>query len=152
MKIVQPGSAPAVPRTAPSRTRRRTGITTLIVVAALLLGAASPARADRLDFTGYKIGIGVGIGAIAGIAVAITVVHSHHTLSGCVTGGPSEFTLQTSDAKTYTLQGMAGIKVGDRLKFHGSKVKNSIDGAGNPVFRVENLKKDYGPCHITPAH
>jgi hypothetical protein len=123
----------------------------LIIVAALLLGTASPARADGFDFTGYKIAIGFGIAAIAGIAVAIGVVHSHHTLSGCVAGGPSEFTLQTSDAKTYSLQGATAIKVGDRLKFHGNRVKNSKDSAGNPVSNVQSLKKDYGPCHVTPA-
>ena len=151
MNIVQPGSAPAAPRTTPSRTRRRKGITALIIVAALLLGSASPARADGFDFTGYKIAIGFGIAAIAGIAVAIGVVHSHHTLSGCVSGGPNEFTLQTTDAKTYALQGMTAIKVGDRLKFHGSRVKNAKSSTGSPVFKVESLKKDYGPCRVTPA-
>lgn len=90
--------------------------------------------------------IGVGIGAIAAAVIVVAVVHSHHTLTGCVAGGPGEFELQTSDARTYALEGMTAIKVGDRIKFHGSRAKNARDSAGHPIFKAESMKKDYGPC------
>ena len=93
---------------------------------------------------------------VAVVTVAVVVVvevnKSHHTLSGCVTSGPSGLLLQTSDAKTYALEGdAASIKVGDRIKFHGSKVKKTKDSAGDQVFKVEQIKKDYGPCPVGPA-
>jgi hypothetical protein len=60
--------------------------------------------------------------------------------------------LQTSDGKTYALEGdAASIKVGDKVKIHGSKIKKTKDSTGPGVFRVEKLNRDYGPCPAATA-
>ncbi len=40
----------------------------------------------------------------------------------------------------------ASVKVGDRVKLHGSKVKKTKGTVGDQVFKVEKLNRDYGPC------
>jgi hypothetical protein len=98
---------------------------------------------------------------IAGTTVAITlaVENHHHTLQGCVFSGQGGMELRTSDSKVYALQGSAAtIKVGDRVKLHGSKLKKAKDSNDDQVFVVEKLRKDYGSCAAevaapaTPAH
>ncbi len=152
LKTLQPCTAELRAVTTRSAKRRPAAVPAFIVATFLFCGVASPASAQSstsgsLDFTKDVVAIGIGVAAIATVVVVVAVVHSHHTLTGCVAGGPSEFELQTSDAKTYALEGMTTIKVGDRIKFHGTRVKNAKDSTGNPVFKVQSLKKDYGPCH-----
>jgi hypothetical protein len=72
-------------------------------------------------------------------------------MSGCVVSGPGGLELRTSDSKTYALQSdAASIRVGDRVKLHGSKVKKTKDTSGDEVFKVEKLSRDYGPCRLNP--
>ena len=95
-----------------------------------------------------------GVGAVVAVAiiVPIEVNKSHHQLTGCVITASNGLELQTSDAKTYSLEGdAASIKVGDRVKIHGSKIKKTKDSTGPQVFKVEMLKKDYGPCPAAAA-
>jgi hypothetical protein len=93
-----------------------------------------------------------GVGGIAAVATILAVNHSHHTLKGCVFEGPTGLRLQSSDSKTYTIEGdAASIKAGDRVKLHGSRVKKAKGSSGDKVFKVEKLSKDYGPCHVTLA-
>jgi hypothetical protein len=146
---------------------RRRGIVILVALGSLLCtGSTAPTQCS-----GFSGGIGPSNGEIAAAAVGIVAVpvavvtviaveHSHHTLQGCVFSGPGGLELRTNDAKTYKLEGdAASIKVGDRVKFHGSHVKKAKhDDAGEQVFKVEKLSKDYGPCPVavanaaTPAH
>jgi hypothetical protein len=88
--------------------------------------------------------------AVVGTTVGITlaVQHSHHTLQGCMFSDAGGLKLRTSDAKVYTIKGeTADIKVGDKLKLHGSKEKKIKGASGvDQVFLVEKLNKDYGPC------
>lgn len=100
---------------------------------------------------GEVAGAAIGVGAIVAVAIIVPVEihHHHHTLKGCVFTGPGGLELRTSDAKTYTLEGgPSSIKVGDLIQFHGSKVKKTKDQTGDQVFRVAQLKKDYGPCKL----
>lgn len=129
-----------------------------VIIAALILGGVSPpalgqgSSSGNLDFTGYKIGIGIGIGAVAAAVVLVAVNHSHHVMSGCVLSGPNGLELQTGDSKTYALEGdSASVKVGERVKIHGSRAKKAKGASGPDVFKVEQLKKDYGPCHVEHA-
>ncbi len=50
--------------------------------------------------------------------------------------------------KLYAPKGdLADVKVGDKLNFHGSRVKKVRgDFEGSQVFVVEKINKDYGPC------
>jgi hypothetical protein len=132
-------------------------IKALIVGAMILSGALSPAygqssSSGSLDFTKDIVGIGIGIGAVVAIVVVVAVNHSHHVMNGCVLSGPNGLELQTADSKTYALEGdFAGIKAGERVKIHGSKVKKAKGASGPVVFKVEQLKKDYGACSADHA-
>ena len=100
------------------------------------------------------MGAAVGVGAVIAVAIIVPVEisRSHHTLNGCVVTGEKGLELRTSDAKTYSLEGdAASIKVGDKVKIHGSKIKKTKDSTGPQVFKVEMLKKDFGPCPVTTA-
>jgi hypothetical protein len=95
------------------------------------------------------------VGAGTAVGITLAVQNSNHTLQGCLFSGPSGLELRTSDSKIFALEGDAAtIKVGDRVKLHGSKLKKTKDSAGDQVFVVEKLKKDYGPCRadaLAPA-
>ena len=81
------------------------------------------------------------------MAITYTVQNQHHTLKGCLFSGPSGLKLRTSDSTIYTLEGHSGtIKVGDRVKLHGSKLKKAKGSTDDQVFVVEKLSKDYGSC------
>lgn len=157
MKIAQPSTEAAPPPSILSTITRRTGLKALIIAGLILSGASSPvlgqgSSSGNLDFTGYKIGIAIGAVAIAAVVVAVAVNHNHHFMSGCVLSGSNGLELQTSDSRTVALQGeSAGIKAGDRIKVHGSKVKKTKGATSSDVFRVDQLKKDYGPCHVDHA-
>lgn len=106
-----------------------------------------------------KTQVSLSVAAIAAVVVGTTVgvtlavQHSHHTLQGCITSGGNGPELRLNDGKTYTLKGeLADIKVGDRLKIHGSRVKKVKDAStGDQVFVVERVNKDYGPCPASAA-
>ena len=138
---------------------RRCGIAAFAGLAVLLCsGSTSPTGCQAIlgnigPSNGEVIGAAVGIGAVIAIAIIVPVEisHSHHTLTGCILTAPNGLQLRTSDAKIYTLEGdAASIKVGDRVKLHGSKAKKTKDVAGNDVFRVEKLNRDFGPCPVSP--
>jgi hypothetical protein len=93
----------------------------------------------------------IGVGAVVVTAVVLTKVHhSHHTLKGCVISGQNGLQVQTQDdMKTYALAGdTANIKVGDLVRFHGTKVKKVKGSAGDQTFTVEKISRDYGPCKV----
>jgi hypothetical protein len=130
----------------PRTSRRITAIAVLVVL--VCSGVTSCTRTQ----------IALSAAAMAAVVVATTLgvtyaVENHrHTLQGCVFSGPSGLGLRTSDSKIYALEGEAAkIKVGDRVKFHGSKLKKTKDSTGDQVFVVEKLSKDYGPCPVNAA-
>jgi hypothetical protein len=143
--------------------KHRFSITALAAITAFCcLGAATDANgqnaprarsADNVLQHDVNAVVGGSIaitGAVAAVAIVFAVNHDHHTLKGCVSSGPNGPELQTSDSKTYSLEGdSSAIKVGDMVKFHGSKVKKVKDSSANQVFIVEEMKKNYGPCHVT---
>jgi hypothetical protein len=138
--------------------RRRFGVIALAVLAVLFCsGASSPTGCQTNSqpigpSEGEVVGAAVGIVAVVAtvVIVAVEVNHSHHTLRGCVAAGPNGLELRTSDAKTYVLEGdAAGIKVGDTVKLHGSKIKKTRNSTGDQVFKVQSMKKDFGPCPAT---
>ena len=113
-----------------------------------------------------KTQVSLSVAAMAAVVVGTTVgvtlavQHSHHTLQGCISSGVDGTELRLGDNKIYTLTGeLADVKVGNRLKIHGSRVKG-VKGkvAGGQVFVVEKVNKDYGPCPArlvtssTPLH
>jgi hypothetical protein len=156
MKIAQPPSDRSATPEASSRASRRQRIAAFAVFAALVCSGATSCS---------KTQVGLSYAAIAAVLVGTTVAvtyaveNSHHTLRGCAFSDANGLKLRTSDAKVYTLKGEAAtVKVGDRLKLHGSKLKNTKGSTGDRIFVVEKLNKDYGPCpanfmtSATPAH
>ncbi len=139
---------------------RRSGIAALTALAVLLsAGATSTTGCQGSNSQSFSIGpsrgeiIGATVGITAAVAVIVVVVvevnHSHHTLRGCVSQWPNGPELRTSDAKTFALEGeTANLKAGDMVKFHGSKLRKTKDAKGDQVFKVESVKKDYGPCPV----
>ncbi len=140
--------------------RHRWGITVFAAMAAVLCtGASSPAGCapgsaplgnigpSNAELAGAVIGVGAVI-AVA-IIVPVEISRSHHNITGCVVATPSGLELQTSDAKAYSLEGDAtGIKVGDKVKIHGSKIKKTKDSTGPGVFKVEKLSRNFGACPV----
>jgi hypothetical protein len=159
MKTVRPGLDPSETAKTSSIANRRLGIAAFTVLAVLLCsGSTAPVACTGSTgsigpSTGEVVGAAVGIGAVIAVAIIVPVEisHSHHSLTGCVVTGPSGIELRTSDSKTYALEGdAASIKVGDRVKLHGSKAKKTKDTTGDQVFRVEKLNRDYGSCPVSP--
>jgi hypothetical protein len=120
------------------------------VVAAFSATLVAQQGSSRIGPSGGEVaGAAVGVVAVVSVVVAVAVSHSHHVKSGCVVAGPRGLELQTSDSKTYALEGDAtNLKIGDRVKIHGSKIKKAKDATGPDVFKVEKLNKDYGACHV----
>ncbi len=159
MKTVRPGLDPSETAKPSSIANRRLGIAAFAGLAVLFCsGSTAPAGCQSSGNIGPSqgevVGAAVGIGAVIVVAIIVPVEisHSHHTLAGCVFTGPNGLELRTSDSKTYALEGdAASIKVGDRVKLHGSKVKKTKDTSGDQVFKVEKLNRDYGSCHVETA-
>jgi len=101
---------------------------------------------------GEVAAVGVGVGA----AVVVTVVlvnRAHHTVKGCVFAGKDGPEVRTQDnSKAYALAGVTqNIKVGDLVRFHGSKVKKAKGSTADQTFTVQKISKDYGPCTLNPG-
>jgi hypothetical protein len=148
-----PGISPSP--TPPSPARRRFGIVAFAGLTVFLCsGATSPTSCPSGNIGGGPSSgevIGAAVGGVAvvlvGVVVAVELSKGHHTLNGCVIAGPNGLELVTTDSKRYALQGdAASIKVGDRVKIHGSRIKKTKDTQGDQIYRVEKLNKDYGPC------
>ena len=146
------------PKEPPSRLQKRLAIAACGVLTVFLCsGATSPTNCSGGTIgggpsAGEVYGAAAGVGAGIAIVILVAVNASHHTVTGCVRSGLNGLELQTSD-KRYSLEGdAASIKVGDRVKIHGSRVKKTKDQTGDQVFRIEKIKKDCGPCpaKLTP--
>ena len=135
---------------ASSRASRRQRIIAVAVFVALVCSGATSCSRTQVALSSVAIAA-VVVGTTVGVTYAVK--HSHHTLQGCVFSDANGLKLRTSDAKVYTLKGdAASIKVGDNVKFHGSKVKKAKGNAtGDQVFVVQKLSKDYGPCPANVA-
>jgi len=149
MKAQPPSDLSAEPE-ASSRASRRHRTTAVAVFVALVCSGATSCTRTQVALSSAAIAA-----VVAGTTVGVTyaVKHHNHTLQGCVFSDASGLKLRTSDAKAYTLKGdAASIKVGDSVKFHGSKVRKAKgDSAGDQVFMVQKLSKDYGPCPANVA-
>jgi hypothetical protein len=158
MQITQPDSNPSTTSKRFFAPGRRLGITAFAGLTVLLCsGSTAPTQCKENigPSTGEVVGIGVAVGAVIAVAIIVPVEigRSHHIVTGCVMTSANGPELQTSDGKTYALEGDAvSIKVGDKVKIHGSKIKKTKDSTGPGIFRVEKLNRDYGPCPVTPTN
>lgn len=154
-----PDLTPGFQQANPPPVQRRWGMAVFATLAAMLCtGATSPSGCDTSNSSGSigpsngeVVGAAIGIGAVIAVAIIVPVEinRSHHILTGCVVTSSNGLDLHTSDGKIYSLEGdAASIKVGDKVKLHGTKIKKAKDSTGPGVFKVEKLNRSYGPCPI----
>ena len=141
----QPASAPFVASQLSTRASRGQRVTAVAVFVGLVCSGASSCTKTQVALSSAGIAA-VLVGTTVGVTLAVQ--HHNHTLQGCVFSDADGLGLRTGDAKVYALKGeVAGIKVGHRVSFHGTKKKNPKGAlTGNQAFLVEKLNKDYGPC------
>lgn len=147
----QPASGLSLASKAPSCARRRNRATSVAVFVTLVCTGATSCTRTQIALSAAAMAT-IVVGTTVGVTYAVK--HHNHTLRGCVFSDPTGIKLRTNEAKTYTLKGTdtAGVKVGETVKLHGSKVKKQKgDSGGDQVFVVERLSKDYGPCSVNPT-
>jgi hypothetical protein len=124
-------------------------VPTLLVIA-LTLALATPARADKLDTDGREIVIGI-VAATAAVAVLITVLALHYlkkrAVTGCVDSAGAGMTLTDDNHHVYLLSGNTlGIQPGDRMKLRGQLIKSKGPDK-TLVWEAREVTKDFGVCH-----
>ena len=129
----------------------RTAITSLLVAG--MFGCCQPndrnCRNVSIGPSGAEVaGVVLGVGAVAATVIAVEVHHAHHTLSGCTSDGPGGMQLQKhGSSKAYMLSGnMSGTLAGERVRLHGTRIKQRKHSRTDPLFSVERKDKDFGPC------
>jgi hypothetical protein len=122
-----------------------------VLIVALSLALATPAKADNLDNAARNIIIGI-VAVTATVAVVVTVLVMHYskkrTITGCVKSGDKGMTVtDEKDQQVYALSGnTAGVIPGDRMKLQGEKVKSKGPDK-TLVWEANNVIKDFGVCH-----
>ncbi|MGA2359115.1 MAG: hypothetical protein ABSF66_08955 [Terriglobales bacterium] len=121
-----------------------------VLVIALTMALATPARAKSMQTTGDEIV--AGIVAVAAVVVVVVVVVAIHyskkrAVTGCVISGENGMSVtDEKDGQVYALSGnTTGVKPGDRMRLHGKKLKSK--GADKTlVWEAKEVTKDYGVC------
>jgi len=122
----------------------------VLLIIALSLVLATPARADKLGTDGDEIVIGI-VAITAVLAVVITVLAVHYSkkrsITGCVASVGEAMTItDENDKKFYALSGnTTGVKPGDRIKLKGRKIKST--GPDKMLgWEATDVAKDFGVC------
>jgi len=121
-----------------------------VLIAALSVALATPARADQLQTNVEEIVVGiVVVSAAIAVGVTLLILHQHHkpksgTITGCVDSGANGMSVTNEkDNRNYALSGdTAGVKQGDRMTLEG-KPK---DKGKTLVFEVQKITRDFGAC------
>jgi len=121
-----------------------------VLIVALTVGLAVPARAD--SFTPAKVLIVVAATTVAAAIAVVALVSVHHkrktiVITGCVIAGEKGMTLTNEeDRKLYVLSGdTTGIMPGDRMRLLGKKVKPKGSDKTR-VWEAKEVIKDFGVC------
>jgi hypothetical protein len=134
--------------------RRKVTVAVIALTSFLFCGFNGPQQCQtKSDDHSKAIIITAVAVAATGTAVAIGVHTANHNIKGCVTSDKDGLHLQEGDtARKYVLSGATpGIKEGDLVRVHGSKVKKAKGVNSDQIFVVDQLKKDYGLCTAQPA-
>ena len=133
-----------------TRFQRRTVVALLVCISAVFSAKPLAAQSGTIGASkGQVTAVIVGIVAV-GIAIGVTavlVVRHHPTVTGCVAAVPGGMSLDNeSDRSVSTLTGnTSGLKAGERVRLSGHKERK---GAGEHVFAVDEVRKDFGPCKV----
>jgi len=121
-----------------------------ILIIALAVALATPARADTLKTDAHEIEIGIGVAAAAVVILVVLAIHystKKRAITGCVTSGANGMSITDErDRQVYVLSGSTtDIKPGDRVRLHGKKLKSK--GADKTlVWEAQEVTKDFGVC------
>jgi hypothetical protein len=124
-------------------------ILSVVLVVALTVSFATPARAESLQTAGKQIVAGIVIVSVAvGAGIALLIVHEKRkksAITGCVISGASGLSVtDEKDKRTYALTGNpAGVKPGDRMALEGRRRKGNADTL---VFEAHSVIRDFGAC------
>jgi hypothetical protein len=122
-----------------------------ILIIALMVSLATPARADTLKTDEHEIVAGI-VGAVAAVVVVVVLVIHYSTkkraITGCVVSGANGMSVtDEKDGQVYALSGNTmGIKAGDRMKLHGKRLKSKGPDK-TPIWEATEVTKDFGVCH-----
>jgi hypothetical protein len=125
-----------------------------VLIVALCVVLATPARAQQNSLSNIGRNIVIGIVAVAAAVVVITVVIVRETrkkrsITGCVNSGENGMSVtDEKDKRIYILSGnTSGIKPGDRVTLQGKNVKPN--GANKPLaWEVDKETQDFGACRL----
>jgi hypothetical protein len=121
-----------------------------ILIAALSVVLATPARADQLQTDGEALVVGIVVVSVAvALGVTLLILHYNHkpknrTITGCVDSGPNGMSLTNEkDKRNYALSGNTlGVKQGDRMTLEGTLKANGK----TLVFEMQKVTMDSGAC------
>lgn len=120
-----------------------------VLIIALGVGLATPARASTLQTDSHEIVIGIVAVVAALVVVVVVAIHysKKRAITGCVIPGENGMSVtDEKDRQVYELSGnTTGIKPGDRMKLHGKKAK-SKGGDKTLVWEAKDVTKDFGVC------
>jgi hypothetical protein len=124
-----------------------------IVIVALTLGLAVPAKAVNAEGVLIIVAATTAAAAIAAVVIVARVQHRRKkiVITGCVLSREEGMTLtDEEDRKIYVLSGdTTDIKSGDRMRLLGKKVK--AKGPGKTlVWQAKDVIKDFGVCQPQP--
>jgi hypothetical protein len=119
-----------------------------VLIVALSMVLATPARADKLQTEGEEIVIGIVAVGVAVVVATVLIIHysKKREITGCVNSGESGNTVtDEKDKRVYVLSGnMVGVKPGDRVTLRGHKSKPKADTT--LVWETKEVTKDFGVC------
>jgi hypothetical protein len=119
-----------------------------VLIVALSVALAAPARAESIQTAGKQIEVGIVVVSVAvGVLVTFLILHykgKRSTLTGCVTSGANGTTVtDEKDQRIYTLSGdPVGVKPGDRMTLVGKRKQSGK----THVFEAYSVIKDFGAC------
>lgn len=120
-----------------------------VLIVALSVVLATPARADKLQTEGEEIVIGIVAVAAALVVATVLVIHysKKRTITGCVSSGENGTSItDEKDKQTYALSGdTVGVKPGDRMRLQGKKIKPKGPDK-TLVWETRQVNKDFGLC------
>jgi hypothetical protein len=120
-----------------------------VLIVALSMVLAMPARADKLQTEGEAIVIGIVAVGVAVVFATVLIIHysKKRKITGCVNSGESGKTVtDEKDKRVYVLSGnMVGVKPGDRVTLGGHKSKPKAPDT-TLVWETKEVTRDFGVC------
>jgi hypothetical protein len=120
-----------------------------VLIIALSMVLATPARADKLQTEGEEIVIGIVAAGVTVVVATVLIIHysKKRKITGYVNSGESGKTVtDEKDKRVYVLSGnMVDVKPGDRVTLGGHKSKPKAPDT-TLVWQTKEVTRDFGVC------